>query len=123
MTVARVGSLDEAIAEANAPAYGLTAGIYTEDEAEQEQHRAEAVVEVEELVPVDVSNALALASGQIDRPRLTGLKRRGDPARQDPPRAPEHRRRPSSSAADSRPLSWRIRRRSSIRPAFLRRSG
>jgi 1-pyrroline-5-carboxylate dehydrogenase len=37
VTVTRVGSLDEAIAEANAPVYGLTAGIYSEDEAEQER--------------------------------------------------------------------------------------
>jgi 1-pyrroline-5-carboxylate dehydrogenase len=37
VTVTRVGSLDEAIDEANAPAYGLTAGIYSEDEAEQER--------------------------------------------------------------------------------------
>jgi 1-pyrroline-5-carboxylate dehydrogenase len=36
-TVSRVRSLDEAIAEANAPAYGLTAGIFSEDEAEQER--------------------------------------------------------------------------------------
>ncbi len=31
------GSLDEAIAEANAPVYGLTAGIFSEDPAEQER--------------------------------------------------------------------------------------
>ena len=37
VTVTRVESLDEAIAEANAPAYGLTAGIYSEDAAEQER--------------------------------------------------------------------------------------
>ncbi len=37
VTVSRVGSLDEAIAEANAPAYGLTAGIFSEDEGEQER--------------------------------------------------------------------------------------
>ena len=37
VTVSRVGSLDEAIAEANAPVYGLTAGIFTEDEAEKER--------------------------------------------------------------------------------------
>ena len=37
VTVTRVGSLDEAIDEANAPVYGLTAGIYSEDEAEQER--------------------------------------------------------------------------------------
>jgi 1-pyrroline-5-carboxylate dehydrogenase len=37
VTVTRVGSLDEALAEANAPAYGLTAGIYSEDESEQER--------------------------------------------------------------------------------------
>jgi 1-pyrroline-5-carboxylate dehydrogenase len=37
VTVARAGSLDEAIAEANAPAYGLTAGIFSEDPAEQER--------------------------------------------------------------------------------------
>jgi 1-pyrroline-5-carboxylate dehydrogenase len=34
VTVTRVGSLDEAIAEANAPAYGLTAGVFSEDQAE-----------------------------------------------------------------------------------------
>ena len=34
VTVTRVGSLDEALAEANAPAYGLTAGIFSEDDAE-----------------------------------------------------------------------------------------
>ena len=37
VTVTRVGSFDEAIAEANAPVYGLTAGIFTEDEAEKER--------------------------------------------------------------------------------------
>ena len=30
----RVGSLDEALAEANAPAYGLTAGVFSEDQSE-----------------------------------------------------------------------------------------
>ena len=37
VTVSRVGSFDEAMAEANAPVYGLTAGIYSEDEAEKER--------------------------------------------------------------------------------------
>ncbi|MET0511027.1 MAG: aldehyde dehydrogenase family protein, partial [Thermoleophilaceae bacterium] len=37
VTVTRVDSLDEAIAEANAPVYGLTAGIFSEDEAEKER--------------------------------------------------------------------------------------
>jgi 1-pyrroline-5-carboxylate dehydrogenase len=36
VAVTRVGSLEEAIAEANAPVYGLTAGIFTEEEAEKE---------------------------------------------------------------------------------------
>jgi hypothetical protein len=58
------------------------------------QHRAEAVVEVEELVAVDIPDALTLASGQIDRPGVTGLKRRSDPARQHPSGAPKHRGRP-----------------------------
>ena len=40
VTVTRVGSFDEAIDEANAPVYGLTAGIYSEDEAEQERFLA-----------------------------------------------------------------------------------
>ena len=35
VTVTRVGSLDDAMAEANAPAYGLTAGIFSEDPAER----------------------------------------------------------------------------------------
>jgi 1-pyrroline-5-carboxylate dehydrogenase len=34
VTVTRVGSLDEALAEANAPAFGLTAGVFSEDQAE-----------------------------------------------------------------------------------------
>ena len=34
VTVTRVASLDEALAEANAPAYGLTAGIFSEDRSE-----------------------------------------------------------------------------------------
>jgi 1-pyrroline-5-carboxylate dehydrogenase len=34
VTVTRVGSFDEAIAEANAPAYGLTAGVFSADAAE-----------------------------------------------------------------------------------------
>ena len=34
VTVTRGGSLDEALAEANAPAYGLTAGIFSEDRSE-----------------------------------------------------------------------------------------
>jgi 1-pyrroline-5-carboxylate dehydrogenase len=37
VTVSAAGSLDEAIAEANAPVYGLTAGIFSEDPAEQER--------------------------------------------------------------------------------------
>ena len=37
VTVSRVGSFDEAMAEANAPVYGLTAGIFSEDEAEKER--------------------------------------------------------------------------------------
>jgi 1-pyrroline-5-carboxylate dehydrogenase len=37
VTVSRAASLDEAIAEANAPVYGLTAGVFTEDPAEQER--------------------------------------------------------------------------------------
>ncbi len=37
VTVSSVASLDEAIAEANAPAYGLTAGIFSEDGSEQER--------------------------------------------------------------------------------------
>jgi 1-pyrroline-5-carboxylate dehydrogenase len=37
VAVTRVQSLDEAIEEANAPVYGLTAGIFSEDEAEQER--------------------------------------------------------------------------------------
>ena len=37
VTVTRVGSLDEALEEANAPDYGLTAGIFTGDEAEKER--------------------------------------------------------------------------------------
>jgi acyl-CoA reductase-like NAD-dependent aldehyde dehydrogenase len=32
---------DEALAEANAPAYGLTAGVFTEDTAEKERFLAE----------------------------------------------------------------------------------
>jgi 1-pyrroline-5-carboxylate dehydrogenase len=34
LTVTRVGSLDEALAEANDVVYGLTAGVFSEDEAE-----------------------------------------------------------------------------------------
>lgn len=41
VTVTRVGSLDEALEEANAPVYGLTAGIFTGDEAEKERFLAE----------------------------------------------------------------------------------
>ena len=37
VTVTSVPGLSEAIAEANAPAYGLTAGIFTEDRAEAER--------------------------------------------------------------------------------------
>jgi 1-pyrroline-5-carboxylate dehydrogenase len=37
VAVTRVRSLDEAIAEANAPVYGLTAGIFSEDAAETER--------------------------------------------------------------------------------------
>ena len=36
-TVTRVGSFDEALAEANAPVYGLTAGIFSEDAGEVER--------------------------------------------------------------------------------------
>jgi 1-pyrroline-5-carboxylate dehydrogenase len=41
VTVTRVGSFDEALAEANAPVYGLTAGIFTGDQAEKERFLAE----------------------------------------------------------------------------------
>jgi 1-pyrroline-5-carboxylate dehydrogenase len=41
VTVTRVGSLDEALSEANAPVYGLTAGIFTAEEAEKERFLAE----------------------------------------------------------------------------------
>ncbi len=41
VTVTRVGSFDEALAEANAPAYGLTAGVFTDDPAEKERFLAE----------------------------------------------------------------------------------
>jgi 1-pyrroline-5-carboxylate dehydrogenase len=41
VTVTRVGSFDEALAEANAPVYGLTAGIFTGDAAEKERFLAE----------------------------------------------------------------------------------
>jgi 1-pyrroline-5-carboxylate dehydrogenase len=41
VTVTRVGSFDEALAEANAPVYGLTAGIFTGDESEKERFLAE----------------------------------------------------------------------------------
>ena len=41
VTVTRVGSFDEALVEANAPAYGLTAGVFTEDPAEKERFLAE----------------------------------------------------------------------------------
>jgi delta 1-pyrroline-5-carboxylate dehydrogenase len=34
VTVTRVSSFDEALAEANAPVYGLTAGVFSQDEAE-----------------------------------------------------------------------------------------
>jgi 1-pyrroline-5-carboxylate dehydrogenase len=34
VTVTRVGSLDEALAEANAPAFGLTAGVFSNDQDE-----------------------------------------------------------------------------------------
>jgi 1-pyrroline-5-carboxylate dehydrogenase len=34
VTVTRVGSFDEALAEANAPVYGLTAGVFSEDQSE-----------------------------------------------------------------------------------------
>jgi 1-pyrroline-5-carboxylate dehydrogenase len=37
VTVTRVDGLSEAIVEANAPAYGLTAGIFTEDDAEAQR--------------------------------------------------------------------------------------
>ena len=37
VTVARVAFFDDAPAEANAPAYGLTAGIFTKDDSEKEQ--------------------------------------------------------------------------------------
>ena len=41
VTVTRVGSFEEALAEANAPVYGLTAGIFTGDESEKERFLAE----------------------------------------------------------------------------------
>src|SRR6185436_20536493 len=34
VTVTRVGSFDQAMAEANAPVYGLTAGVFSQDQAE-----------------------------------------------------------------------------------------
>ena len=43
-------------------------------------HRAEAVVEVEVAVAVDVPDLAALAPGQVDRPRIAGLVGRRDAA-------------------------------------------
>ena len=47
-------------------------------------HRAEAVVEVEVLVAVDIPDVRALAPRQVDRPRVARLVRRGDPADEAP---------------------------------------
>ena len=41
VTVTRVGSFDEALAEANAPPYGLSAGVFTDDASEKERFLAE----------------------------------------------------------------------------------
>ncbi len=41
VAVTRVSSLDEALAEANAPVYGLTAGIFTGEDADKERFLAE----------------------------------------------------------------------------------
>ena len=53
-------------------------------------HRAEAVVEVVELVAVDVPDARAVAALEVDRPRVAQLVGRGDAAREHLVRAAEH---------------------------------
>src|SRR5205085_4827197 len=59
-------------------------------------HRAEAVVEVEQLVAVDIPDPCPLAAVEIDRPRLAELVRGGDAAGERRARAlvqrPRHRR-------------------------------
>ena len=76
------------------------------------RHRAEAVVEVDVLVAVDVPDPLALAALEVDRPRVAQLVRRGDAAGERLPRALAHRpgRAASarSAAAPSRSISSRI---------------
>ena len=47
-------------------------------------HRAEAVVEVEVLVAVDVPDVGALAAGQVDRPRVARLIGGRNPANEAP---------------------------------------
>src|SRR5581483_7146499 len=49
-------------------------------------HRAEAVVEIDVLRPVDVPDARAPAVGQVDRPWVAVLVRRRDAARERPAR-------------------------------------
>ena len=56
-------------------------------------HRAEPVVEVEHLVPVDVPDPGALAVGQVERPRMTHLVGGGDAAGERPSRPLVHRPR------------------------------
>ena len=61
-------------------------------------HRAEAVVEVEHLVAVDVPDARAVAALEVDRPRVAHLVGRGDAAAEHVAGALVHRPRAPACA-------------------------
>src|SRR5436190_14444865 len=71
------------------------------------RHRAEAVVEVEHFVSVDVPDPRALAALEVDRPWVAHLVRGGDPAGKRRPRALVHRARLAGALVERLALALR----------------
>ena len=69
-------------------------------------HGAEAVVEVQVLVPVDILEMRPLAPDDVDGPRIVQLVGRSDAAGEHPPGPPEQRFRLARALAQHGELSF-----------------